>query len=148
MSNFFLLKSEKQRESVIAYLNRVNIGGKLLSVEIKPYKRNRSHAQNRLLWSWYNILSPETGYTPDELHEQFKVRLLGVEEKVVEGITLVQPRSSKKLSTEEFTDFLSRIELVALEMGINLPHPGDYEFIMGKDSLLATPSADSRPCPA
>ncbi len=129
MTQFFILIDETRRQNAINFLRGMNIA-EVQSVEIKPYRKNRSGAQNRLLWSWYGILAGVTGYTTKELHEQFKVRLLGVEERTVYGKNLVLPKSSADLDTKEFTDFLTKIEMVAIEMGITLPHPDDYGYIM------------------
>lgn len=130
---FFILTDEQRRNAAIAFIKGTNIRGPVQSVEVKEYKKNRSSSQNRLLWSWYNVFARETGYTPDELHEQFKVRLLGVEEKTVEGELLRQPKSTAKLNVQEFGEYLNKIEMVAMEMGLTLPYPDDFKYAMGQE---------------
>ena len=128
---FFILKSPEIRNNAINFINALNIDHREYSVEVKQYRKNRSNAQNRLLWSWIGIISDETGYTPDELHEYLKTRLLGVEEKTIMGHDIFIPKSTTKLTALEFTQYLEKIEMLAMEMGINLPHPSDYSYIMG-----------------
>jgi hypothetical protein len=132
---FFILTSPERKEAALRYINMLN-GAKPFSIEIKEYRKNRSKSQNRLYWSWIHILAVHTGYDDEELHEEFKVRLLGVEEKTVYGQKLIQPISTATLNTKQFTDYLTRIELVAIEMGVQLPHPDDYHY-----AIMEVPSS-------
>jgi hypothetical protein len=125
MSNFFILRDEPRRESCINYLRAMNLNGRLLEVNIKPYKKSRSNAQNRLLWSWYNELEDVTGYKADDLHELLKVRFLGTEEKEIWGEKLTVAKSTTKLTTTEFTEYLEKVEMLANELNITLPKPAD-----------------------
>jgi hypothetical protein len=134
MSQFFILRDEARRQNAIEFIRQMNIAHKPFSVEIKEYRKNRSNSQNRLLWSWYRILSKDTGHTEKELHEEFKVRFLGVEERIVYDQRLIMPKSSADLKVEEFTRFLEGVEMVAERMGIKLPIPDDYRYAMtGKE---------------
>lgn len=131
---FFIISSEERRAAAADFVSRIR-KSPLMSVEIKPYKRNRSEAQNRLMWMWYHIISMDTGQIAEDLHEEMKVRVLGVEEKEVLGpygkmVKLIVPKSSTKLSTQEMTDFLRAIEALAAELEIILPRPDDYKFAM------------------
>lgn len=131
---FFIISSEERRAAAADFVSRIR-KSPLMSVEIKPYKRNRSEAQNRLMWMWYHIISMDTGQIAEDLHEEMKVRVLGVEEKEVLGpygkmVRLIVPKSSTKLSTQEMTDFLRAIEALAAELEIILPRPDDYKFAM------------------
>jgi hypothetical protein len=128
---FFILIDEQRRQNALNYIKAVNIG-KPLCIEVKEYKKNRSGAQNRMMWNWYGAMAQSTGYSTDELHEEMKVRFLGVENRTRGGVDLVVPKESKNLSTKEFSDFLNKIEMVAAQMGIILPIPDDYSEIMGK----------------
>lgn len=137
MSNIFILRDDDRRKNAIRYLESVNISGRLLEVTIKPYRKNRSNAQNRLMWMWYGTLSDDLGYSTDELHELCKARFLGVEERQILGESVFMARSTTKITTIEFTDYLNKIEALAIELGITLPRPADiYEeaFNMGRRS--------------
>jgi len=126
---FFILKNETIRQNAALFVKGLEANG-YYCVEIKEYKPNRSLAQNRLLWSWYNVIKKETGNDPEDLHEEMKVRILGVEEKERAGVKLIVPKGSRWLSTKEFTMFLEAVEMLANQLGIILPYPTDYDFIM------------------
>jgi len=92
-------------------------------IEITKHKKSRSVSQNRLMWMWLNIISNDTGNDPDDLHELLKMKFLGTEKKVFMGSEIERPKSTTKLSTLEFTNYLDKIETLATSIGIVLPHP-------------------------
>jgi hypothetical protein len=101
-------------------------------IEISEHKKSRSVAQNRLMWMWLNLMAKETGNEPDDLHTLFKIKFLGTETKTVYGTTMEIPQSTTKLTTKEFTGYLDRIEALATDIGIRLPHPATiYEEAYG-----------------
>ena len=130
---FFILIDEQRRGNALEFIRSLNIR-KPYSIEIKEYRKNRSTAQNRLYWSWLRVLSAFTGYGDDELHELFKIRLLGTVEKKIMGDTIKIPRSTTSLTTREFTEYLEKIELAAMTMGVSVPHPDDYGYIMERSA--------------
>ena len=81
------------------------------AIEITKYKKDRTASQNKLMWMWLGIISNDTGESPENLHQVFKLRFLGTE------------KSTTKLTTQEFTDYLDKIEGLALSIDIRLPHP-------------------------
>lgn len=105
----------------------------VMQVEIKEYRKNRSTSQNRLYWMWLNIMAKDTvgDNGADELHEQLKVKFLGVEHKIINGIACIIPKSTSSLTVGEFTEYLHKVEQLALELDIALPIPDDYGTAMG-----------------
>ncbi len=135
MTQFFILLDEERRNNAIESIKRMNINGRKLSVEIKEYRKNRTNSQNRLYWSWINLFSQHTGYSSDEMHEQFAVQFLGIEDRIVKGEKLRMAKSTARLKVEEFSQYMLKIELVAEEMGLSLPRPDDYRYALtGKES--------------
>ena len=126
----YILRTPERVKETAAYLMGLPLYP-ALQVEIKPYRKNRSTSQNRLYWMWLNCLSDHTGHTPDELHQEMKVRFLGVEHIEVKGVHLILPKSTTKLTTQEFTDFLKKVESAGVELGCALPIPDDYNDAMG-----------------
>lgn len=134
---FYLLIDEQRRQNCINEIVGLDLA-RVKSVEIKEYRKNRSTAQNRTMWMWLNTIAPELGYSSDDLHELFKQRFLGLEEKVVNvsrnGIVLrdlmVRPKSTVNLSVGEFSDYLRKIEALAISMNIALPYPDDFKYAM------------------
>lgn len=125
----FLIKDDQSKARAIEHINSVQVY-EGMCVEVKAYKKHRSSAQNRLMWSWYTVIGKDVGQDPEDLHEEMKVRVLGVEYKMVSGQHLIVPKSSAKLSTRQMTEFLHSIEVLAMELNIKLPYPDDYNYIV------------------
>jgi len=103
------------------------VGGLEGEVEVivrKP-KKDRTSQQNKLYWGYLDIISSDTGNTPDELHEFFKRKFLPPVFKVILGVEVRLPGSTTNLDTKQFGEYLLKIELLT---GIPAPDPNDiYE---------------------
>lgn len=97
-------------------------------VTIEPYKKDRTNAQNRLMWMWLGIIAKDTGNSAENLHEIFKLKFLSTERIQSLGYDIEIPKSTTKLTTQEFTDYLDKIEALALSIDIRLPHPTDLYY--------------------
>lgn len=126
---------EERRHRAVEFLRMLKLN-RDIQVDIKEYKRDRSLAQNRLMWSWYGVIGKDLGYDPEDLHEEMKARVLGVERRMVQGpegsIELVIPKSTSKLKVNEMSRFLEAIEVLASSLGITLPHPDIYDVAFGR----------------
>lgn len=104
----------KISDAVIAFL-RNQKGEKLLI--LKDYIKPRTNKQNKYYHAYKQIISEETGHSPEELHEYFKIRFL-YKEITVLGNTVRIPGSTTKLSTTQFNEFIKNIEV---ETGVPAP---------------------------
>jgi len=86
------------------------------SVEIKPYKSKRSHEQNARYWALVTGLGKHIGYTADETHDILRFKFLrnAIE---VNGESLPLLRTTTKLTTAEFTDYMDAVERFGHEIG-------------------------------
>ena len=50
--------------------------GEEIEIRIKVRTNNRTTEQNSLYWKWINIMSEETGFTKEEMHELIKYKFL------------------------------------------------------------------------
>lgn len=133
----FILNSSEVVKNCISALTQVNTD-KPMIVTIKEYKKNRSNSQNNLYWEWLTIISKDTGFTKEELHDRLRLQFLGTTEREVnykidgkvQKVTLKEIKSTTELNTKEFTDYLEKIEATAGIMDIILPHPQDYYIAM------------------
>jgi hypothetical protein len=101
--------------------------GKRIEIKIQKLKSIRSHQQNRLWWLYMTMLSVDTGYTKDEMHEICKFKFLK-RSKVVEktGEILEYLESTTKLNKSEFADMVSElIRWSAETLDIVLPLPNE-----------------------
>lgn len=120
MKSYFNLINEKVREHLIKFLLSLPLG----KYEIIIQEKKRSNAQNRFYRGpVLDALSNWNGDSKDDWHELLKVRFLGTYEKEVDGKTLVYPKSTTKLTTKEFNNFLMMVEALALTLGVTLPTP-------------------------
>jgi len=122
----------------------------ILEVIVKEHKKDRSVAQNRLMWNWITIIANELGMTKEDVHEDFKKRLLvPIYERDDDGYAeminairkiysdgfksealkmhnhIVKLTSTTAATVKEFSEYLNEIEKDSIEKGIILPHPED-----------------------
>ncbi len=101
-----------------------------IDITIKPHTKLRTNEQNKLLWEVYNHIVSfynDTGFiidglnlkflNADFLHEYFKVRF--------------NIKSTAKLSTIEFSQFINQIQTEMVEQT-----QGEYEPIIPEDNYL------------
>jgi len=106
-------------------------------VEVKPYKRGRSLAQNSLFHAWMTEISEKYAASYGDLKapwvwkQFFKSLFLGEEVGEVRGKYVVETRHTSKLKVCEFADFLNSIEAwVVTELGFDLSHNEWYDEAM------------------
>jgi hypothetical protein len=114
--------------------------GKRVEVIIKAERHSRSIPQNSYYWGVVLLLiSKETGYTPEELHEFFK-RIYLKKEIIIGGQVYEVSISTKKLNTEQFMDYIEKIKgFVLAKLNLAIPNPDEYDFdafIVDEDSKL------------
>lgn len=130
----FILREERIRENCLRVIGALNLDLPW-AVVIRPYKKDRSLAQNRLYWDWLTLIGTETGYDKDDLHEALAEKFLPpVPVRAVLGEIIHRRRSTTTLSVAEFTAYLVTIErFAASDLGIQLPRPEDmYHEAMGR----------------
>jgi len=85
--------------------------------------KKRTKAQNDYYWGVViKIMSEKLGYLAQELHEALLMKVFGTKE--VMGYYLPNKRS-KELTTQEFEDYLTKVRMLASEMGIFIPLPNE-----------------------
>ena len=99
---------------------------------VRKYVKSRSDHQNNALFLAYGILSKETGYDKDELHEAFCKKYFGSVDVDVFGEVKTKPlRTTTRnergerdvLPWDQFCDFYATVQRVAAESGIHIPEP-------------------------
>lgn len=100
--------------------------GKDFVVEFRPYKSKRSNPQNSYYWGVViPICADFLGYSADEMHFEFASRFIPEREyEGIDGASRIAPRSTAKLNTQEFTDYIEQIRVfMASTFGCNIPDP-------------------------
>ena len=97
-------------------------------ITIKKASQKRSIPQNDLMWMWLACIERETGTPKDDVYmyycKKFLMKTISIgsrQERIY--------NTSSKLSSEEMTEFLNKIQAdAATELGITLPQPEDRFF--------------------
>jgi hypothetical protein len=90
-------------------------------------RATRSHAQNRRYWKILLGLSMHTGNTKDELHDICKAKFLPKTLAICDGNGVIVGEfviggSTRKLTPQEFTDYMDAVEAWALTLGVGEMH--------------------------
>ncbi len=109
-----------RRSSVDEYIG--TLIGQRVEVIIRKPRTKRSDVQNSYYWGVViELLSKELGYDKDEMHEILKYKFL---QSNAMGMPYI--KSTTKLSTGEFEEYLSKIKQWAAEfLHIVIPDPNE-----------------------
>ncbi len=143
------LTSQQQKDRAIEYLKALDISKPMLLV-VTEAKKNRSAAQNALLWKYYTQLAAEGGYTKEEVHHDAKKRFLSkiyerdlpeyaemvgtVRKMYSAGFkddstqlhdSIVKLTSTTTATVKQFSEYLDDIDKDAMQRGIFLERPED-----------------------
>lgn len=135
----FKVDNKSSREDVISYIGSLKEGKKYI-IDVKQEREKRSVSANSLYWMWVALLCNETGnvFNKEEkeknvFHIHLKKQLLGYEIIDVFGIEERVLRSTAKMPSDKFAEYMERVKSYSFdEWGIILPEPKDRfynEFI-------------------
>jgi len=111
-------------DNPLGYLVELSkLEGQRIELTIRKERHVRSLSQNRLYWLFLNFIGQELGYEPEELHSTFKAMFL-----TDRSGKLPIVRSTTRLTTKEFTDYLDSITRKVAEIGIVLPSADGIEL--------------------
>lgn len=130
-----IANSQSIRSTLDMWLNTISNGDYVMTVE--RVQKPRSNPQNAYMWVCFTIIAQAWSeaigrvVTPENVHDAYCLLFLPV--TMPNGTNI--PGSTSKLTTEEFTDFLNKVQADAeTEYGIKLPNPDDaLYFQFAKD---------------
>ena len=91
---------------------------------IKKAASKRSDNQNRLYRVWVRIIAGDCGYSEPEMHDALRYKFLRRTAEINHEEVVIIP-STTELTIRQMEDYMTQIEVLAIEMGITLPHPED-----------------------
>lgn len=97
-----------------------------ITVVLKEKKRSLN--QNALMWKWLTIIADHTGYTKEVLHDKLRLQYLPTRILQVNGKIYELPKSTTELTVKEFSEYMDKIQLVAMELELALPQPEYYGY--------------------
>jgi hypothetical protein len=125
-----IIKTEIDIDRAINQLKNINLD-KPWRLDLKLYKKNRTAAQNRILWLWMGYLAKELGHNRQEdvYSDMCEMFLPTISYESMEGKQKERQQGSSGLNTKEFTEFLERIDRwVVSFFGWTLPSPEDLYY--------------------
>ncbi len=132
MKNFIVVRTLLDRDRAAEAVMKTVPSNPPFCVEIKEYRETRRAAQNRLLWAWYQCFAKETGYSKSEVHDKLGGRFLDLVEvdafRDGEKIKIIRPVSTAGITVSEFSEYLKKIEILAIDLDIKLPFFGEETY--------------------
>jgi len=118
----FILRNEGIRRNCLEFLHGLPLDGTPFEITIKKYRKPRSDSQHGYYRVLLSIVSEETGYDTDELHDMFRTKA-GMW-KQVHGVEVL--KSTKEMSVIEMGELIETVlRVAAQDLEINLPAPKD-----------------------
>jgi len=119
-----ILDSSGRKEYAADKLASVPVDAGMV-MEIRAHKYSRSLQQNKLHWLLMTAISQQMPsqmggewHAPESWHELFKRMFLGVEAFSINGQMHKAPKSSRKLTVAEFSEFYAQCDVWAAEHSI------------------------------
>ena len=110
------LDEEKLLEDLLKF------DGKDIIFSISEHKDYRTNSQNKLWWTYMQIMGEELGYTKNEMHDLAKLKFLQ-RERIEGGKKIIYLKSTTALTKKEFRDLIESVIIwAASTFSINLPN--------------------------
>ena len=130
-----IIRNQQNKDHCLAIVGRLQLASPW-HIEIKPYKKTRSLAQNSLYWKWVDCIRlhvmDSTGVvaTKDDVHAELGNKFLLTEAGVtLKGEATHRVASTTRLNTADFTAYLEQIDAYCADsLGLILPHPEDLFY--------------------
>ena len=133
-----IMDSPESIDKMIGFLETVRSSfpqAKVLEVEVRDHKTNRSLAQNRLIWMIYkqiaDYIEETTGeiHSDEAIHSLMKQTFLPMRCATIRGEVVRERKSTTKLSTKEMGEYIEKVEQWASrDLGLALAMPGDLYY--------------------
>lgn len=137
-SQHFIMRNAQVAQNAVNLINRLPLDNDkpIWEVVVRKFKRKRSVDQNNLVHMWFQIIANETGNDMETVKEYIKAKYLApvfrewVDPATKEKSLVGCSRSTTDLTVEEMTAFINNVEQFALELGVILPMPEEYRYLM------------------
>tara|TARA_R100001440_G_scaffold171_1_gene496 strand:- start:1091 stop:1471 length:381 start_codon:yes stop_codon:yes gene_type:complete len=111
----------KTNKKLLEYIQTIS-DDTIAEIEITLLEDSRSNKQNKLWWTWAQIIGDTLGYSKNEIHDILKAKFL-TREYIQDGKTKKYIKSTATLSKSEFNKLTNDVFFWANDtLNINLPH--------------------------
>lgn len=118
----YLIRTEADLNRLYDEIEKLILDGEV-EVEFGFYVPKRTIAQNKLLWAYYEDIGRQIGYTSKDIHLYYRSEFLKPKLKTILDRTMYELPSTTELSTKEFAEYLTNIEVHAAQHGYSLSAP-------------------------
>lgn len=126
-------------ESITKKVSQYVHSGNSYVLEIKKSVKHRSLPQNKFYWSVVvSLFSQHTGYTKDEAHEKLSSLHLKYERVDKDGVIETFVRSTTKLNTLEFEQYIEQCRVFMWHMfSVRVPLPNEVsdDFLIQMENI-------------
>ena len=122
----------------ISLINPQSDSQPVYQITVEEWKATRSGAQNRLYWLWLRQIADHINenkqegselFSDNDMHEWFKEKFLPTKLIDFQGTVVKAFKTTTKLTTKEFTDYLENIDRYCIQyIHLQLPHPEDLYY--------------------
>lgn len=129
------VERDQVRANAHAFIDRLP-ENKSWRIEVKEARKERTPPQNSALWGVaYPALTESTGYTAEELHNEFCGRFFGWDVVEIFGEKRRRPRRTTTtdehggrdvIPTRDFAAFYDLVQRIGAEAGIDVPNPDPF----------------------
>ena len=137
----FVLRNQRDKNRLLTFISR-------LSLDIpwefnwQPWSPKRSLSANNLYWKWIAKLAKHfcgeaSESNKDYIHGIVRHKLLGYEAEIVfQGEVIpAQLKSTSKLNKREMCEYMTRVDVWALEHGVDVRAPEGCEYAEYLESI-------------
>ena len=115
----WIIRNEQILENCVGRLKELSFDEPWI-INAKPYKRNRTHEQNDLMWQLLTLIGQHTGHTKDEMYDISTSMYLTPRTTTHRGI-VYERYSTSRLKVAEMSDFIERLYQLGAEEGLYMP---------------------------
>lgn len=113
----FIIRTEEDFSNILVPL-RDHLNGKPYQVTIRPFKRDRTLAQNAKVYSMLRLIGTHTGYTEKQMHDIACAMFAPMQTVEVGHRVEDLPKGTSDMNVEEMSDFIENLYQLGAELGV------------------------------
>lgn len=130
-------KLDDVNQACIFLTNRIKNtwdGSKPIEVLFRQWKDPHTRSQQGLYRVWCREMGKVFGHTEDDMHDLLRYKMIGKEVVTIGGEEIWRLPSTNKLGKQAMSEYMHKVEVWALEMGVQLPMPADNEYMKYREA--------------
>jgi hypothetical protein len=109
-------------------INQVWDGKEPIEVLFRVWKNPHTRSQQALYRIWCREMGKAFGHSEDDMHDLMRYKFLGNVCVTIGTEEVWRLPSTNSLSKQEMSEYMNKVEVWALERGVQVPIPADNEY--------------------